>query len=74
MGHGPFSHTFDGLVIPKLDPSNTWTHEIGSEMLLDDLIETYNIDMESNQLNFIKGLIRGKRNSDYDIGISRSKI
>ncbi len=41
---------------------------MGSEMLLDDLIDKYNIDMESHQLTFIKGLIRGKRSYDYEIG------
>ena len=24
LGHGPFSHVFDSMVVPLLDPSNTW--------------------------------------------------
>lgn len=36
-------------------------------MLLDDMIDTYNIDIEDHQVRFIKGLIQGERREDYDI-------
>ena len=68
LGHGPFSHTFDSLVIQKLVPGTQWSHEEGSEMLLDDLIDKNNIDIQSDQVSFIKGLIRGKKPVNYEIG------
>lgn len=68
LGHGPFSHTFDYLILPTINPGIKWTHEDGSEMLLDDMIDTYNIDIESDQVRFIKGLIQGQRAVNYDIG------
>jgi HD superfamily phosphohydrolase len=68
LGHGPFSHTFDGLVIPRLAPNIKWSHEDASEMLLDDMIDTYHIDIDSNQVRFIKGLISGERKVNYEIG------
>jgi deoxynucleoside triphosphate triphosphohydrolase SAMHD1 len=67
LGHGPFSHTFDSLVIPKITGSREWSHEQASEMLFDDMIDTYHIDMEAHQIKFIKGLIRGERACNYDI-------
>ena len=67
LGHGPFSHTFDSLVIPSISPGLKWSHEVASEMLLDDMIDTYNIDMEMHQLRFIKGLIAAERREDYGI-------
>lgn len=67
LGHGPFSHAFDALVIPKIVPGIKWCHEDASEMLLDDMVDTYNIDIEPNQVKFIKGLIAGERRVDYDI-------
>jgi len=30
LGHGPFSHAFDGMVIPALNSGCKWTHEEGS--------------------------------------------
>lgn len=68
LGHGPFSHTFDCLVIPRLDKQTTWTHEKASEMLFDDLIDTYNIDIENHQIRFIQGLIQGEKRVNYEIG------
>ena len=68
LGHGPFSHAFDCLVIPQLGGADKWSHEVASEMLLDDLIDTYNIDIENHQVNFIKGLIQGEKREDYGIG------
>lgn len=47
-----------------------WSHEDASEMLLDDMIDTYHIDIDSNQVRFIKGLISGERKVNYDIGSS----
>lgn len=68
LGHGPFSHTFDHLVIPQITGNHDWCHEQASEMLFDDMIEKNYIDIETHQVAFIKGLIRGERSINYDIG------
>ncbi|KAK7043859.1 hypothetical protein VNI00_008024 [Paramarasmius palmivorus] len=61
LGHGPWSHAFDGLFIPEMIPDTTWTHEQGSEMMLDYLIEDNNINIAEADVNFIKDLIIGER-------------
>ncbi|RIB30001.1 hypothetical protein C2G38_2153930 [Gigaspora rosea] len=54
LGHGPFSHVFDG----------DWKHEDGSEKMFDylyDNMETHSIDLSTDDLKFIKNLIKGDR-------------
>lgn len=43
LGHGPFSHVFDGQFIPTVIPDSTWTHEDMSERMLDYLLDDNNI-------------------------------
>lgn len=45
LGHGPFSHVFDGQFIPTVLPSSTWCHEDMSERMLDYLLDTNGIDV-----------------------------
>ncbi|XP_045151449.1 deoxynucleoside triphosphate triphosphohydrolase SAMHD1-like [Echinops telfairi] len=40
LGHGPFSHMFDGRFIPLARPEVKWTHEQGSVMMFDHLVES----------------------------------
>ncbi|KAF9976363.1 SAM domain and HD [Actinomortierella ambigua] len=61
LGHGPFSHIFDNEFIPRARPGLQWTHEQGSEMMLDYMIEDNNIDIEKEEVAFIKDLIMGER-------------
>jgi len=68
IGHGPFSHFFDGVFIKRLYPEIGWTHEYASCQLFDYMVQTnnhvmsifqqYNIGME--QRDFIKRMIQGK--------------
>ncbi|XP_055890992.1 deoxynucleoside triphosphate triphosphohydrolase SAMHD1-like isoform X1 [Biomphalaria glabrata] len=39
LGHGPFSHVFDGLFIPVVRPGHQWKHEQASIDMLDYLIQ-----------------------------------
>lgn len=68
LGHGPFSHCFDGMVIPKLAPECKWTHEDASMMLFEYLVDEYNIDLNKNDTLLIQNLINGyheKECKDY---------
>nr|XP_040049338.1 deoxynucleoside triphosphate triphosphohydrolase SAMHD1-like [Gasterosteus aculeatus aculeatus] len=38
LGHGPFSHMFDGKFIPKARPGFTWKHEKASVEMFDHLV------------------------------------
>ncbi|KAF9585804.1 SAM domain and HD [Lunasporangiospora selenospora] len=61
LGHGPFSHVFDNEFIPQAMPDIKWTHEQGSEMMLEYLVDDNNIDIDREEVNFIKDLIMGER-------------
>uniref|UniRef100_A0A8D2DER9 Deoxynucleoside triphosphate triphosphohydrolase SAMHD1 n=1 Tax=Sciurus vulgaris TaxID=55149 RepID=A0A8D2DER9_SCIVU len=40
LGHGPFSHMFDGRFIPLARPEVKWTHEQGSVQMFEHLINS----------------------------------
>ncbi|KAG9067547.1 SAM domain and HD [Linnemannia hyalina] len=61
LGHGPFSHVFDNEFIPRAIPGSNWTHEQGSEMMLEYLVDDNNVDLDREEINFIKDLIMGER-------------
>ncbi|XP_059908093.1 deoxynucleoside triphosphate triphosphohydrolase SAMHD1-like [Gadus macrocephalus] len=82
LGHGPFSHLFDGMFIPEarkrqgqdLKDKKKWTHEKASLDMLNHLITVNNLKpvMVENglelpkDLNFIEELIFGKRTDPSD--------
>lgn len=43
LGHGPFSHLFDGKFIPYMCPGTKWKHEDASTMMFHYLIEENNL-------------------------------
>lgn len=67
LGHGPFSHMFDGVFIPKARPGITWKHETASLSMFDYLVEANGLRpvMEEHglvlpeDLDFIKEQIAG---------------
>ncbi|KIK56330.1 hypothetical protein GYMLUDRAFT_47095 [Collybiopsis luxurians FD-317 M1] len=59
LGHGPWSHVWDNTFIPSALPGEKWTHEEGSEMMLDFLIKDKNINISPEDVAFIKALIAG---------------
>ncbi|KAE9388023.1 hypothetical protein BT96DRAFT_1004557 [Gymnopus androsaceus JB14] len=59
LGHGPWSHVWDGVFIPHVLPNSKWTHEEGSEMMLDFLIAQKKIAIPPKDVVFIKALIAG---------------
>ncbi|KAJ2896042.1 hypothetical protein IWW38_002137 [Coemansia aciculifera] len=59
LGHGPFSHVFDNEFIPRACPGMTWSHEQGSEMMLHHAIDENHIDIDADDVKFVKQLIQG---------------
>uniref|UniRef100_A0A669D3Q2 Deoxynucleoside triphosphate triphosphohydrolase SAMHD1-like n=1 Tax=Oreochromis niloticus TaxID=8128 RepID=A0A669D3Q2_ORENI len=78
LGHGPFSHVFDGMFNPQADPKGEkWEHEDASIFMFDHLVNDNNLKPlmnhyglitegdNENDLVFIKEMIKGslKNNS-----------
>ncbi|MCI4387160.1 hypothetical protein PGIGA_G00070880 [Pangasianodon gigas] len=71
LGHGPFSHMFDGMFIPKVRPTLNWKHENASVQMFDHMVKANNLEgvMEEyglslpNDLIFIKEQIAGPLDS-----------
>ncbi|KAI5120720.1 hypothetical protein M0805_006427 [Coniferiporia weirii] len=61
LGHGPWSHVWDGFFIPAVLPDQKWTHEDASEMMFDDLVRQNEIEIDLDDINFIKDLIKGTK-------------
>eukprot|EP00795_Rhopilema_esculentum_P001782 gene1782-16269_t len=66
LGHGPFSHLFDGIFIPMAQPTSNWKHENASTEMLDHLIKENDLwpsfqefGLEEKDLIFIKEMIAG---------------
>ncbi|CAI8021438.1 Deoxynucleoside triphosphate triphosphohydrolase SAMHD1 [Geodia barretti] len=67
LGHGPFSHVFDGKFIPRVLPKSKWKHEVASVMMLrhlikeNDLMKVMEKDyrLDENDVIFIEELIVG---------------
>ena len=67
LGHGPFSHFFDSVYIPRAKPNISWQHEQASCDLLDYMLKSnpsvaddfkeYGLGKE--EIDFIKELIMG---------------
>lgn len=65
LGHGPWSHAWDGTYIPSalkagfLPKDRNWQHEDASEMMFDDMMKQYDMDIPKQDVEFIKALIAG---------------
>lgn len=66
LGHGPFSHVFDSLLIELLgDDVNT--HEKRTEWLFHFMVKEYKIDLSSTEIDFILSrIISPSRDIWYD--------
>jgi HD superfamily phosphohydrolase len=69
LGHGPFSHVFDGVFIPRIVPDTTWRHEDGSVQMLKYLLNKNRIDHREYELTdrdllFIEEIIAGTKEAD----------
>ncbi|XP_029108030.1 deoxynucleoside triphosphate triphosphohydrolase SAMHD1-like [Scleropages formosus] len=67
LGHGPFSHVFEGMFMPKARPDFRWKHEMASVEMFDHLIKANGLETVMEQhglvlpqdLVFIKEQIGG---------------
>ncbi|KAI3357660.1 hypothetical protein L3Q82_016068 [Scortum barcoo] len=74
LGHGPFSHMFDGMFIPRSRPGITWKHEIASLAMFDYLVNDNGLKPVMEQhglvlpedLDFIKEQIAGPLDTNAD--------
>uniref|UniRef100_A0A8C9U3Z4 SAM domain and HD domain 1 n=1 Tax=Scleropages formosus TaxID=113540 RepID=A0A8C9U3Z4_SCLFO len=79
LGHGPFSHVFEGMFMPKARPDFRWKHEMTSVEMFDHLIKANGLEtvMEEHglvlpqDLVFIKEQIGG--DLDTPPSLSRPK-
>ncbi|XP_055977277.1 deoxynucleoside triphosphate triphosphohydrolase SAMHD1 isoform X1 [Sorex fumeus] len=74
LGHGPFSHMFDGRFIPLARPDVKWTHEQGSVQMFEHLIKSNGLKdvmqhyglVPEEDICFIKEQIIGPPDSPTD--------
>jgi len=64
LGHGPYSHLFDGPFLSKILPANhSFTHEAASTMLFNQMLEENShivVKARSKEADFIMNLIEGE--------------
>ncbi|KAL5039111.1 hypothetical protein BDEG_27148 [Batrachochytrium dendrobatidis JEL423] len=65
LGHGPFSHLFDSGIVAITHPELKWSHEQGSEDMLEYLVKDNSVDITHQELEFIKDLIHGIPRGSY---------
>uniref|UniRef100_A0A4W5R299 SAM domain and HD domain 1 n=1 Tax=Hucho hucho TaxID=62062 RepID=A0A4W5R299_9TELE len=71
LGHGPFSHMFDRMFIPKMHPKSKWKHEEASLAMFDHLVSVNALEpvmkdhglVLPDDLVFIKEQIAGPQNT-----------
>ncbi|EIW81777.1 HD-domain PDEase-like protein [Coniophora puteana RWD-64-598 SS2] len=65
LGHGPFSHLWDGLYMPRAQRpapgEKEWTHEEASELMFEHMLAMYGIDMEEWEREGVMALIAGDK-------------
>ncbi|OJA21338.1 hypothetical protein AZE42_07115 [Rhizopogon vesiculosus] len=62
LGHGPWSHVWDGHFIPIALPNHPkWSHEKASEMMFDDMVKQHDLRISPEEVETVKALISGKK-------------
>ena len=73
LGHGPFSHVFDGEFMKRRCPDLKFTHEQMSLKMLDYMIDDNNIDIEQDHVQFVKDLIMASEHAKSSKGKTRER-
>eukprot|EP01138_Halocafeteria_seosinensis_P001740 gb/GECG01001783.1/.p1 GENE.gb/GECG01001783.1/~~gb/GECG01001783.1/.p1 ORF type:complete len:543 (+),score=69.01 gb/GECG01001783.1/:1-1629(+) len=65
LGHGPYSHLFDGAFIPARRPDAHWSHEDMSLKMLDWLIDDNQIEvLDDGGKKMVETMIMGAKNAN----------
>ena len=70
IGHSSYSHIFDSEFIPLIYPNINYSHEDMSIKIIDYMIDKNNIDLDKNDIIFIKNYIQNtdlKEGFKYEI-------
>ncbi|KAJ6598378.1 hypothetical protein DFH09DRAFT_1131650 [Mycena vulgaris] len=59
LGHGPWSHVWDGLFIPTVAPTKRWKHEDASKMMFRFLLASNSINLSEKDEQCVLALIDG---------------
>ncbi|CAK5264989.1 unnamed protein product, partial [Mycena citricolor] len=60
LGHGPWSHVWDGQFIPAVAPEKKWQHEDASKMMFRALVQKNPVQISSEaDIQFVMALIDG---------------
>ncbi|DAZ92824.1 TPA: hypothetical protein N0F65_009181 [Lagenidium giganteum] len=63
IGHGPFSHVFDGEFMPRVCPDTPYNHEEMSLKMIDFMVDDNHIDIERDDVRFIQELISAAKST-----------
>uniref|UniRef100_A0A6C0IVZ6 HD domain-containing protein n=1 Tax=viral metagenome TaxID=1070528 RepID=A0A6C0IVZ6_9ZZZZ len=76
IGHGPFSHVFDNIVLPKICGNNFLEHEKRSCNILENVIKSLKLkNFNGYDIDFIKNAIEPEINTeDYTSQIIANKV
>ncbi|ETV91370.1 hypothetical protein H310_14049 [Aphanomyces invadans] len=61
LGHGPFSHVFDGAFMMNARPSSSYSHEDMSLRMLEYLVDDNHIDMDKYDVRFVQQIVQGAK-------------
>ena len=66
IGHGPFSHVFDGVFMKRVRPEWHYHHEQMSIKMLDWLIEDNQLEVEKSDVVTVKRMIMASEKDDHE--------
>lgn len=66
LGHGPFSHSFEHSILPKLLGDHQWNHEAQGLRLIDHLFDNEEVTLfDTSETKRLKQILKGDISSEY---------
>lgn len=65
IGHGPFSHTFDGAFLHRVLPGSNWSHEQMSAKMIDYIVDEHQIEIDPIDIKRVKEMILSSSDNSY---------